>query len=172
VYLVAECEGRDDLLEQLAAVDLGDHVAVADDTKGRAALWAYRELHNEAIAALGVPHKLDVSVAIRDLPAFTERVRSAVGGVARTILYGHLGDGNVHVNVLGPEPDDERVDEAVLRIVHEFGGSVSAEHGIGLAKSRYLPLSRSPEEIAAMRAIKAALDPHGTLNPGRVLAAP
>jgi FAD/FMN-containing dehydrogenase len=172
VYLVIECEGRDDLVEQLAGVDLGDHVAVADDTRGRQALWAYRELHNEAVVAAGVPHKLDVSVPIRDLPAFTERVRGVVGGGATTILFGHLGDGNVHVNVLGADPDDERVDEAILDLVHQFGGSISAEHGVGLAKRRYLALSRSPEEIAAMRAIKAALDPNATLNPGRILAEP
>jgi FAD/FMN-containing dehydrogenase len=171
VYLVAECEGEGDVVEQLSGVDLGDHVAVADDTRGRAALWAYRELQNEAVAAAGVPHKLDISVAIRDLPAFTNRVRAAVGAKARVILYGHLGDGNVHVNVLGPEPDDDRVDEAVLVLVQQFAGSISAEHGVGIAKSRFLHLSRSPEEIGAMRAIKAALDPHGTLNPGRILAA-
>ena len=163
-----ECEGDGDLIEQLAEVDLGDNVAVADDSRGRAALWAYRELHNEAVAAAGVPHKLDVSVAIRDLPAFTERVRRIDETSARTILYGHLGDGNVHVNVLGPEPGDQRVDVAVLDLVSEFGGSISAEHGIGIAKSRHLHLTRSPDEIAAMRAIKGALDPATTLSPGRV----
>ena len=88
---------------------------------------------------------------------------------ARTILYGHLGDGNLHVNVIGPEPDDERVDEAVLELVGEFGGSISAEHGVGVAKARFLPLTRPAGEIAAMRAIKAALDPRATLNPGAVL---
>jgi FAD/FMN-containing dehydrogenase len=172
IYLVVDCVGDGDLIEQLAGVDLGDHVAVADDTRGQEALWAYREFQNEAVAAAGVPHKADVSVAVPNLPAFTRRVRSVVGGHAKTVLYGHLGDGNVHVNVLGPEPGDERVTEAVFGLVQEFGGSISAEHGIGLAKTKYLHLSRSPEEIAAMRAIKAALDPNGTLNPGRIFAAP
>ena len=81
----------------------------------------------------------------------------------------HLGDGNLHVNVLGPDPDDESVDEQILRLVAEHGGTISAEHGVGVAKARWLGLVRSPEEIAAMRAIKAALDPAGLLNPGVIL---
>ena len=83
----------------------------------------------------------------------------------RLILFGHVGDGNLHVNVLGPAPDDERVDEAVLRLVAELGGSISAEHGIGVAKRRWLGLTRSAADIATMRAIKRALDPAGLLNP-------
>ena len=85
---------------------------------------------------------------------------------AHTYLFGHLGDGNLHVNVVGPDPDDDAVDDAVLRLVADFGGSISAEHGIGRAKAPWLGLSRSPEEQAAFRAIKAALDPAGILNPG------
>jgi FAD/FMN-containing dehydrogenase len=97
-------------------------------------------------------------------------VIDVVGARGRTILYGHLGDGNVHVNVLGPEPDDHAVDELVLRLVAAHGGSISAEHGIGVAKRAWLGLTRTKEEIAAMRAIKAALDPAGVLNPGVVLS--
>ena len=177
VYLLAECAGDRDPTEELAAaverVESVEDVAVADDTTGRAALWAYRELQNEAMAAGGVPHKLDVSVRIADVPRFAAEVRAcvrAVDATAETVLYGHLADGNVHVNVLGPAPDDERVDTAVLELVGTFGGSISAEHGVGIAKSGHLHLCRGAGEIAAMRRIKAALDPHGTLNPGRVLA--
>ena len=75
----------------------------------------------------------------------------------------------MHVNVTGLDPDDESVDDAVLALVAERGGSISAEHGIGTAKVPWLHLNRSPEEIAAMRAIKAALDPDGILNPGVLL---
>jgi FAD/FMN-containing dehydrogenase len=71
--------------------------------------------------------------------------------------------------VLGPDPDDERVDEAILRLVAEHGGTISAEHGVGVAKARFLELTRSAAEIEAMRSIKAALDPRNTLNPGVVL---
>ncbi len=81
------------------------------------------------------------------------------------ILFGHVGDGNLHVNVLGLAPDDDRLDEAVLRLVAELGGSISAEHGVGVAKRRWLGLTRSAADIAAMRAIKRALDPAGLLNP-------
>jgi len=82
-----------------------------------------------------------------------------------------VGDGNIHVNVTGLAADDERVDDAVFRLVAELGGSISAEHGIGTAKKRWLHLSRSPDELAVFRSIKAALDPDGILNPGVLVAA-
>ena len=127
---------------------------------------------NEAIAAAGIPHKLDVTVQLGDIAAFEQRVRTAVAGAApdaRTIIYGHLGDGNLHVNVLGPSRDDEVVDEAVLELVGEFGGSISAEHGVGVAKRRWLHLTRSAVEIDIMAAVKDAFDPRGILNPGVLL---
>ncbi len=79
--------------------------------------------------------------------------------------FGHIGLGNLHVNVLGPDPDDDRVDQAVLRLAAEHGGTISAAHGIGRAKTAVLYLSRSAVEIAVMRAVKSALDPAGILNP-------
>jgi len=174
VYLVVECAGRHDPSEELAAVaELAQHSAVARDARGRAALWAYRELQNETLAALGVPHKLDVSVPIPRVPAFEREVEATVAELApdaELFLYGHLGDGNVHVNVVGPPPDDTRIDEAVLQLVARNGGSISAEHGVGLAKTEWLSLSRTPDEIAIMHDLKRALDPGGLLNPGRVLA--
>ena len=92
-------------------------------------------------------------------------VVAAAAPEASTWLFGHVGDGNIHVNVTGVAPDDERVDDAVLRFVAGLGGSISAEHGIGTAKRRWLSLVRTPAELAAMRAIKAALDPDGICNP-------
>ena len=86
------------------------------------------------------------------------------------ILFGHLGDGNVHVNLLGADPDDVRVDEAVIELVLDCGGTISAEHGVGVAKAAWLERARGRAEVAAMRAIKRALDPAGVLNPGAVLA--
>jgi FAD/FMN-containing dehydrogenase len=175
VYVVAECAAPADPLQELADGLEGTpvlDVAVADDTARRRALWTYREAHNEAIAAAGIPHKLDATVQLRDSPAFEQQVRTVVGAAApgaRTIIYGHLGDGNLHVNVIGPEPDDESVDEAVLELVGEFGGSISAEHGVGVAKRRWLHLTRSSEEIALMAAVKEAFDPQRILNPGVLL---
>jgi FAD/FMN-containing dehydrogenase len=119
-----------------------------------------------------VPVKLDVGVALDRLAEFITRAPGAVAAAApaaRTILFGHLGDGNVHVNVLDSDPDDPAVEEAVLRLVAELGGTISAEHGVGVAKARWLGLVRSEAEIEAMRAIKSALDPHALMNPGAVL---
>ena len=94
-----------------------------------------------------------------------EVVRAA-DPTARTIVYGHIADGNLHVNVLGPAPDDEACDTAVFELVLELGGSVSAEHGIGVAKVDWLVRDRGQDAVAAMRAIKRAWDPAGILNPG------
>lgn len=178
VYLVVENGALGDPEAELAEAavegeELYADAAIASDSAGRERLWLYREAHNECIAASGVPHKLDVSVELRSTEAFVADVGEAIAEswpAARTICYGHLGDGNVHVNVLGPDPDDERVDEVVLRRVAAFGGSIAAEHGIGVAKTRWLGLTRSGAEIELMRALKAALDPSGILGHGRVLA--
>ena len=173
VYVLVECGADTDPTESLAAAleeepAVAD-VAVADDTARRTALWTYREAHNEAVNAAGVPHKLDVSVPMAAIPAFAAEVVDGAGPGERTIVWGHLGDGNLHVNVVGPAPGDRSVDERVLRLVAAHGGSISAEHGIGVAKRDWLGLTRSEAEIAAMRAIKRVLDPAGMLNPGVVL---
>ena len=159
----------DDMAAAVAACPEVGETAVATDELARAALWAVRERHTEMVSTLGVPHKLDVSVPVGRLAAFEAAVRGEVRRVAPgaiLVLFGHAGDGNLHVNVVGPEPADDRVDDAVLRLVARYGGSVSAEHGIGVAKARWLGLTRSAAEIAAMRSIKRALDPTGMLNPG------
>jgi FAD/FMN-containing dehydrogenase len=172
-YVLIECAAAADPLEELAAAFEAagvEDALIADDTTGRERLWRLREAHTEAISAAGIPHKLDVGVPIDRLAPFAAAVHEAMPPDARVILFGHLGDGNVHVNVLGPDPDDDAVDEAVLRLVAGHGGTISAEHGIGVAKAGWLHLTREPGEIAAMRAIKAALDPGGLLNPGAVLA--
>ncbi|HMC39507.1 MAG TPA: FAD-binding oxidoreductase [Acidimicrobiales bacterium] len=179
-YLLVECAGQHDpsdgLFEVLASLDLDDDAtAVAADPAGMARLWAYRERHTEAISALGVPHKLDVTIPQARLAEFEGAVRGVVATAApgaTLVLFGHVGDGNLHVNVVGPPPEDESLDEAVLDLVAAMDGSISAEHGIGRAKTAWLHLSRSPAEIAVMRAVKAAVDPVGVLNPGVLLPAP
>lgn len=176
VFLVVSCAGDGDAGAELAAAlercDGTRDAVVAESARQRDSLWSYRELHNEAVNAAGVPHKLDVAVAPGRVPELLARVEEwlrAERPRARGVYYGHLGDGNVHVNVLGASRDDDRLDDAILRIVAGMGGSISAEHGVGQAKNRWLELSRPPEEIAAMRAIKDALDPNGILNPGKLL---
>jgi len=171
-YLLVECAGQRDPTDALADVIAGitgvRDAAVAADAPRRAELWRYREAHTEAINGLGPPHKLDVTLPAAMLAAFVDEVPSVVRSVrphARTWLFGHAADGNIHVNVTGVEPGDEDVDDAVLTFVAAQGGSISAEHGIGTAKRRWLHLNRSPAELDAMRAIKSALDPAGTFNP-------
>jgi FAD/FMN-containing dehydrogenase len=171
--LAVEVAGPEPPMEHLAsavagAPDVRD-VAVAEDGPSRARLWAVREAHTEAIAGAGVPHKFDVTLPLGGIAAF----RAALGDLlasgwpdAALYVFGHLADGNLHANVLGPSPDEERLDEAVLTLVASHGGSISAEHGIGRHKVGYLHLGRGEADVAAMRAVKRALDPEGRLNPG------
>jgi FAD/FMN-containing dehydrogenase len=173
-YLLVECAQRsdptDDLLGALeAAGDVVLDATVASDARGRQALWAYRESHTESINANGVPVKLDVAVPLGEFSEFAAALPGAVAEVApeaRTILFGHVNEGNLHVNVLGALDNDEQVTDVVLRLVASYGGSISAEHGVGRAKASWLELARSSVEIALMRTIKRAVDPAGMLNPG------
>jgi FAD/FMN-containing dehydrogenase len=175
VYLLAELSGSIEDAERLAPIPALGQAAVAADAPGRAALWAYRERHTEAISQVGIPHKMDVAVPLARIAAFRadldQTVRAAAPGAdpPRVFVFGHIGVGNLHVNVLGPDPADTTVDEAVMRLAAAHGGTISAEHGIGRAKAPLLCLSRSQPEIAAMRAVKTALDPDGLLNPGVLL---
>jgi FAD/FMN-containing dehydrogenase len=177
-YLLIECAGIDgreagQLLEFLESVGLPDgSTAVAMEGPGRQRLWAYRERHTETVNRLGVAHKLDVSVRPSLLAEFEAQLREVVRVHApgsTLVLWGHVGDGNMHVNVVGPGPGDDTVDDAVLRLTARMGGSISAEHGIGRAKTRWLHLVRSESDIDVMWALKRALDPAGLLNPGVVL---
>ncbi|GLW73276.1 oxidoreductase [Kitasatospora phosalacinea] len=176
VHLLVECAARhdptDELAELLADADLLD-AAVAVDAADRHRLAAYRERHTEAINAAGTPLKLDVTLPPAELPGFAAELPALLDGRARPYLFGHLAEGNLHVNLLDVAPaDEEAVVLAVLGRVAAAGGSISAEHGIGRAKARYLHLTRSAAEISAMRAVKSALDPAWLLSPGTLLAAP
>jgi FAD/FMN-containing dehydrogenase len=178
-YLLLECTDRTDptdaLLEAVGEADGLLDARVAGDVAGQRALWAYREQHTEAIGLEGVPVKLDVSVPLQALVELVDRLRPTIAAVvpeARSIVFGHVNEGNLHVNVLGAGARAEQVTDVVLRLVAELRGSISSEHGVGRAKAEWLSLSRSPTEIAAMQAIKSALDPRRTLNPGVLLPAP
>ena len=176
-YVIAEAADAVDPSADLAAAPrFLEHVAASHVTINageRHRLWQYREQHTASVNTLGAPHKLDVALPASRLSEFVEAVPAAVaaatGPHARTWLWGHAAEGNVHVNVTGVDPDDYRSDDAVLQLVVDLGGSISAEHGIGTAKREWLPSTRSPAEIAAYRAIKRALDPDGILNPGVLL---
>jgi len=175
-YLLLECAGAADptdrLVEAVSEIDGLLDATVATDAAAQRSLWAYREQHTEAISAYGVPVKLDVSVPVGRLTELVDRLSAAVTDVApaaRVIAFGHVNEGNLHVNVLGSGEHAEQVTDTVLELVAELGGSISSEHGVGRAKVPWLGLSRSTTEIAAMRAVKQALDPAGLLNPGVLL---
>ena len=147
--------------------------ALAKSDLERRAMWAPREDVFQT-RRLGPNHSFDVSMAIGDMPAYLQTVRSGLAKcvpAARLIVFGHIADGNLHLVVAAGEAH-EATFEAVERCVYEplraIAGSISAEHGIGLERKAYLEISRSPAEIATMRALKAALDPRGILNPGKV----
>lgn len=142
-------------------------------------LWRLREDISEAISK-HTPYKNDISVTVSRVPAFLEEIDRIVAARYphfEIIWFGHIGDGNVHLNILKPAdlPKDEffaqchLVNEWVFEAVQRHQGSVSAEHGIGLMKKKYLGYSRSPEEIAYLKAIKTAFDPNNVMNPGKLL---
>ncbi len=177
-YVLFEFAGPKGIIDRLNTgitseiLKTSEAVAIGEDQNDQARLWRYRELHTEAISASGIPHKLDVTIPHAHLSVFLENVDSIVkkfDSSAKTYLFGHAADGNIHVNVVGPEPDNTKVDEAVLDFVADLGGSISAEHGIGRAKANYLELRRSPTEISLFRTLKKSFDPVGILNPGVIL---
>jgi FAD/FMN-containing dehydrogenase len=135
--------------------------------------WQYREVASDTWTALGKVHKLDVSVAVSDLAEFDlslHNLLSSFKGVELFGAFGHLADGNLHIEFVGPAIDDFAVDYAVLKLVAEFNGSISAEHGIGRAKREYLSLTRPALDIEIGKQIKSVFDPTGLFNPGVLYA--
>ncbi len=178
--LLIECADHTDptdaLLGRLESSPDVAATAVATDAHRRDGLVRYRDRMTEAIAAAAADRgdtafKLDVAVPVDSLATLVATAeRAAAEDGALLIPFGHLAEGNLHLNHLGVT-DPERLTTTVLSAVAELGGTISAEHGIGVAKSRWLPLIRSVDELAAQRRIRAALDPKHTLNP-HVLNAP
>jgi len=142
-------------------------------------LWRLREDISETISKW-TPYKNDLSTVISQVPGFLQEVESVVVKHYpdfEIIWFGHIGDGNVHLNILKPETLDKElffaqcseVSRWVFEIVQRYRGSISAEHGVGLLKRDYLSYSRSAEELALMKQIKQVFDPKGLMNPGKVL---
>jgi FAD/FMN-containing dehydrogenase len=167
-------------IERALEDGIAQDAAVATSIAQSRALWAIREHIPLAQAAAGKNIKHDISVPISRIADFIEatdaQLQAAYPGV-QVVCFGHLGDGNLHYNVAPPEgilhDDFLAQQDAVNRIVHDsvaaHGGSISAEHGIGALKRDELPRYKSPIELNLMRAIKAALDPLGIMNPGKIL---
>ena len=186
-YVLLEVErGEPDALEAWVT-SLFERGLVADGTLAQharqaAELWTLREGISESLSATGLPHKNDIALPIHALEGFCAELeaffeREYPGW--EIALFGHIGDGNLHVNVMKPDDLDrgeflkktKAADHAIFALVQRYRGSISAEHGIGLLKKDYLGYSRSAEEIALMRGIKRVLDPANLLNPGKVLDA-
>ncbi|GKY89522.1 FAD-binding oxidoreductase [Sinisalibacter aestuarii] len=168
------------LYEEAEAAGLVSGGVIAQSEAQRAGLWAMREQIPEANKRIGAISSHDISLPLSAIPDFIPAARSAVTrlGAFRINAFGHLGDGNLHFNVFPPEgrardaygPElRERVATAIYDVVAGFGGSFSAEHGVGRLKVDDLERYGDPARLAAMRAIKAALDPNGIMNPGAVL---
>ena len=160
-----------------AATERGQAVdiIIAQSGRERADLWAIREDLSDPMRPLWPLFAFDVSVALGDMAATAARATANVRAEfpnATLLTYGHAGDGNLHFVIGvgdGSKEAEHRVDMAVYRAIQEVGGSISAEHGIGLAKLEFLGITRSESEIALMRLLKKALDPKNTLNPGKIL---
>ncbi|WP_349568701.1 FAD-binding oxidoreductase [Azotobacter salinestris] len=143
-------------------------------------LWKLREYISETISHW-TPYKNDVSVTIGKVPAFLKEIDAIVGEHYpdfEIVWFGHIGDGNLHLNILKPDAMDKdeffakcaTVNKWVFEIVQKYNGSISAEHGVGMTKRDYLGYSRSEAEIAYMKAVKAVFDPNGIMNPGKIFA--
>ena len=156
---------------------VSDGVISASDAQA-AQLWRLREAITESLARY-VPYKNDVSVRISAMPAFLAETQVLLGREypqLEVVWFGHIGDGNLHINILKPDAmaqdafvaDCERVTKLLAQSLQAHDGSISAEHGIGLVKRPYLSCTRGAAEIAAMRGIKAVLDPNGIMNPGKL----
>ncbi len=182
-YLVLEIEGGfEDKTLELFETALGDELIsdglLAQSPAQAREFWRYREDISEATSAFA-PYKNDISVRISKVPQFLDQVNDALNKNypdLEVIWFGHVGDGNLHINILKPSDMTSadflnrchEVDEILFSIVDQFEGSVSAEHGVGLTKKKYLHHTRSPEEIAIMREIKKIFDPAGIINPGKI----
>jgi FAD/FMN-containing dehydrogenase len=185
-YVVTEFEAPDEHAQEVALVAfeqgverglISDGVIAQSDAQA-AALWRLREGITESLAP-HKPYKNDISVRISTVPAFLHEIQSLLAREyphIEVVWFGHIGDGNLHINVLKPVAladadfiaQCEHVTKLLAATLQRHGGSISAEHGIGLVKRPYLESTRSAAEIALMRGVKTVFDPNGLLNPGKM----
>jgi FAD/FMN-containing dehydrogenase len=188
-YALVEYElGGPDSLEAMQSLfmraleeGLLQDVVVSESSAQATELMNLRDLVSETLSQRYTIHKNDISVPVPSIPAFVRELHQAIQTtypLFRVAIFGHVGDGNLHVNVLKPETlsdsdfwkECHTSDNVIFELVRKHRGSISAEHGVGLLKRDFLHYTRSPEEIALLRGIKAVFDPHGIMNPGKVLA--
>jgi FAD/FMN-containing dehydrogenase len=184
-YVLLEAEATDAAAVEGWLASLFERGLVTDGTQAQGAsqaaeLWALREGISESLSATGLPHKNDISLPVAALEAFCaeldEVFRARYPGW-EIALFGHIGDGNLHVNVMKPEDMEKaeflahtkKADHTMFELVRKHGGSISAEHGVGLLKKDYLGYTRSAAEQELLRTLKRALDPNNILNPGKII---
>ena len=183
-YIVVRQEGADAArdgeqfsaaLEMAAEKELLSDAVIAQSEAQAQSIWDIREDVFGLYMALQPLCAFDISLPIAEMETYVATLRQAVndkwGEDAKMIVFGHMGDGNLHVLVSvgdGSDAATRAINKLVYEPLRDIGGSVSAEHGIGLEKKDYLSLSRSPEEIAVMKTLKQALDPNNILNPGKI----
>ena len=167
------------LLEQIFGDELITDAVIASTSAQAKELWGLRENITESIAKHGHVRKNDISLAINQLTDFISDLEPIVHAAPKDmqlVIFGHLGDGNLHINYVGPKMQDfasfqaraRAVELQIFELLGRYKGSISAEHGIGLLKTKDLHFSRSPAEIELMRKIKGLLDPKGIFNPGKI----
>ena len=168
------------VLEQALHEEIVYDAAIAESDSQRAAMWKLREEHSEAQKREGASIKNDVSVPVSKVPAFIREATAACEALmpgVRVVPFGHMGDGNIHFNLEQPVgsdgavflSQDHAIMDAVNAVVRVYDGSFSAEHGIGKLKPYMMPDWRGGAELGLMQRIKAAIDPGGIMNPGKVL---
>jgi FAD/FMN-containing dehydrogenase len=172
--LLIELAGSEDQTERLAdaleGFELAGEPAVGVDAAAQQRLWRVRESVNEILGTYGPPLKFDVSLPLSAIEQFATASGELIGTHAPDaipVLFGHIGEGNLHLNVLRCDLDGEREQglySAMMSLIAEHGGNVSSEHGVGTRKRDYVGMSRDTADIAAMRGVKDAFDPTGYLN--------
>jgi FAD/FMN-containing dehydrogenase len=176
-YVIADALGSDQKADQARFEDALDGISdgvIAMSAAERQAIWAIRD-DVDQFHQYRPWFGFDVSMPIRHMETYVADVRgqlSAAWPVHKCFVFGHMGDGNLHLNIHVGGGDDEsrrRVEAIVYGGLRDRQGSVSAEHGIGLEKRAYLPLCRTPQELDLMITLKRALDPKGILNPGKIV---
>jgi FAD/FMN-containing dehydrogenase len=176
---VIQKDKAQDVFSESLEVGILQDVVIAESVKHVSDLYEYRDAISESIRANFFPHKYDISGPVQLFAGLIYEIRlllSCYFQECTAFYFGHIGDGNLHVSLIKPNTMSleafhtlcQQADEKVFSLVSKFGGSISAEHGIGLLRKPYLMMSRTQHEISLMRQIKSAFDPKGILNPGKI----
>ena len=185
IHLLIEASGFDpdhdrgrfeNFLQQMSETDAITDAVLAENDSQTRELWAIRESVSEYGRVLGPIIAFDIGLPTSGIGMFVDEISNLIRkhwSDARVLCYGHVGDSNLHIvaNVpsAGAQQPEHEMDDLVYTMVASAGGTISAEHGIGLLKKPYLDLIRSQAELETMRRIKHALDPYGILNPGKII---